>query len=504
SELIHEKHRFEKKEAIKIILQACHGLKHAHARGVVHRDIKPGNMVLANEKDGSQSLKIVDFGIAKLARDDEAGVDLTRTGDIFGTPKYMSPEQCRGKKVDKRSDIYSLGCVFYEILTGKAPFESDTAIELLMMHANQQADLNHPSLTAGLKAILFKTLAKDPENRYQSTEELARDLDLYLKGRDPDSLGSYRRARLGRWLNLKTTAIALLLIGLPLGAITVKENLWQKPTPIGMSEQYTQIIKDGDTAIGAARFEQAENLYHKAVSLAKTGKDRSASEKLQIEALARLSKVYEKTGQNHKKDANDSRIRALLKSAIADTTDIVEDKRDWYSALPSDDTLAHGVERARLLKDKSQEFISFGNYKTAERLEREVLALQEKWLGEDNPAIPVTLNQLGVIVVTQGKVAEAKPLWERGLSLAQKNLPASSPATPLLWANLGRMFQHEENNEKAELYFQTAISLAKKNIGKGSPSHLAALKDYAAFLNGTKRLDAASKVDQEIKHLLGK
>ncbi len=108
-------------EILQIFIPVCFALGYAHSEGIVHRDIKPGNIMLDKSGGGSEPYvpKVVDFGIAKLT-DDEGGnsVNLTRTGEVFGTPLYMSPEQCLGTKIDHRTDIYSIGCVMYEVLTG--------------------------------------------------------------------------------------------------------------------------------------------------------------------------------------------------------------------------------------------------------------------------------------------------------------------------------------------------------------------------------------------------
>ena len=128
--------------ALPIIIQVCHGLAHAHDCGVVHRDIKPSNiMILRDLAIGTKgSVKILDFGIAKFSHREGGEIQaLTKTGEIFGSPLYMSPEQCMGSQVDCRCDIYSLGCVIFEILTGKAPFIGKNALATLMMHQSEPA-----------------------------------------------------------------------------------------------------------------------------------------------------------------------------------------------------------------------------------------------------------------------------------------------------------------------------------------------------------------------------
>lgn len=171
-------------EVFKIFIPICFALGYAHTEGVIHRDIKPGNIMLARTGNPTDPFvpKIVDFGIAKLTESEEgAAGNLTQTGEVFGTPLYMSPEQCFGKSLDKRSDIYSLGCVLYESLTGAPPFTGETALALMMKHQSEEpASLKEASLGRiypdNLEKIVRRTLAKDPNHRYQRLEDLASDL----------------------------------------------------------------------------------------------------------------------------------------------------------------------------------------------------------------------------------------------------------------------------------------------------------------------------------------
>ncbi|MBC7998981.1 MAG: protein kinase [Leptolyngbya sp.] len=162
---------------IKALRQICSALKHAHENGVVHRDLKPANILMEQTKDHEEIVKIVDFGIAKILQADNADVlDFTQSGEILGSPLYMSPEQCQGKKLDHRADIYSLGCVMYAIFVGSPPFQGPTAFETIQKHMHEQPvsissrrkDLAH---AIELDSVLFKAMAKEPEQRYQTAEE---------------------------------------------------------------------------------------------------------------------------------------------------------------------------------------------------------------------------------------------------------------------------------------------------------------------------------------------
>ena len=152
--------------------QICAGLDYAHGKGIIHRDIKPANIMITPH----ETVKIMDFGIAKT------GAGLTSAGRVLGTPSYMSPEQVRGRPIDGRSDLFGLGVMLYEMITGEKPFTGDSITTIIYKIVNEQPiapkDLD-TSVHPGLSAVILKSLAKIPEQRYQTGAELAKDLDNY-------------------------------------------------------------------------------------------------------------------------------------------------------------------------------------------------------------------------------------------------------------------------------------------------------------------------------------
>lgn len=163
------------REVLALTIRLARALAYAHAQGVVHRDIKPANVMLDRS---SGSLKIMDFGIARIADGSR-----TRTGLVLGTPSFMSPEQLAGLKVDGRSDLYSLGVLLYQLLTGYLPHQSDSMATLMYQIANQvPPDVRHfrPELPESLALVLALALEKRPELRYASGEQMAQDLEAVL------------------------------------------------------------------------------------------------------------------------------------------------------------------------------------------------------------------------------------------------------------------------------------------------------------------------------------
>lgn len=168
-------------KACQFFLQICAGLQHAHIKGVVHRDLKPGNIMLTRDDSQTYVLKIVDFGLAKICGDDSAQ-RLTQTGEIFGSPLYMSPEQCQGSMLDHRSDIYAMGIIMYETLTGEPPFRGKNIVETFHKQILEPPPPIPEELAvpAKLANIIYQSLAKDADDRPQAASEIVEAINQVL------------------------------------------------------------------------------------------------------------------------------------------------------------------------------------------------------------------------------------------------------------------------------------------------------------------------------------
>jgi serine/threonine-protein kinase len=183
-DIVHNDGPLPARRAIEIIADACQALNFSHQAGIIHRDVKPANIMI----NTTNAVKVMDFGIARAIAD--SGNSVTQTAAVIGTAQYLSPEQARGDSVDARSDVYSLGCVLYEILTGEPPFTGDSPVAVAYQHVREDPippSKRHEGISADLDAVVLKALAKNPDNRYQTAAEMRTDLVRVHNGETPEA-----------------------------------------------------------------------------------------------------------------------------------------------------------------------------------------------------------------------------------------------------------------------------------------------------------------------------
>jgi serine/threonine-protein kinase len=180
-EVIESDQRIGEMRAINIMRQTLHALEEAHELGIVHRDLKPDNIMITSFRGVDEFVKVLDFGIAKVKEPGGNQAKLTQAGVVYGTPEYLSPEQAQAKELDGRSDIYSMGIILYEMVTGTVPFQSKTAVSILASHVYDEPKLpskmsRHP-VHPRMEQIIMRALEKDPTKRYQGAMDFLEDLE---------------------------------------------------------------------------------------------------------------------------------------------------------------------------------------------------------------------------------------------------------------------------------------------------------------------------------------
>lgn len=259
--------RLHPRRAAEIAESMCRALAGAHQQGLVHRDVKPGNVMLTP----SGEVKVMDFGIARVT----TGEALTQTATVLGTASYFSPEQAKGEPVDARSDVYSAGCVLYEMLTGQPPFSGDSPVSIAYKHVREDPELPsrlNRDVSPGLDAVVMKAMAKNPANRYQTATEMAEDLHRVEQGEQvhatpilpgqptevvnrpvrhtevmPALPEDERRGR-GPWPVVLTTALVVALVGVAafflIRELTAEVPQVRVPNVVGSDENVaTQLLQ---------------------------------------------------------------------------------------------------------------------------------------------------------------------------------------------------------------------------------------------------------------------
>ena len=211
-QILDQEKKFPPERAIKITLGLCKALAYIHSQGVVHRDLKPENIMV----DAEDRIKLIDFGIAANAG--SRRLTFAKLTEAMGTPDYISPEQVKGKRGDARSDIYALGIMFYEMLTGKVPFTGPNPFvimnERLMNHPIPPREVN-PEITPELQEIIYRALERDPKKRYASAHEFAMDLE------HPEKVGVADRTELRNWKQRRSPVMRRILFYIMLALIPV-------------------------------------------------------------------------------------------------------------------------------------------------------------------------------------------------------------------------------------------------------------------------------------------
>ncbi len=260
--------------ALQLMLEICDALQHAHSKGVVHRDIKPSNIMLVKNATGGDTVKLLDFGIAKLhSADDDTILKLTKTGELFGSPHYMSPEQCSGQKVDRTTDIYSVGCVFFEMLTGGPPFMGATPFETLDMHKSASPPsvlVKSPELAKfapALNSIFAKMLSKKTSDRYPSAQELAEELLLLQKKltKKPEPPNKHK---------ILLAVSVLAFAGIVTSLVLWTQSKAPQPVPIDKTPWATYDLK-GQQLFDQGAYDRAEKYFVKALNKAKSEKSKN-------------------------------------------------------------------------------------------------------------------------------------------------------------------------------------------------------------------------------------
>ena len=460
SDLIKENGTLSTERTADLMSQICSGLAHAHKQNIIHRDLKPANVIITTGSDGRDVLKIVDFGIAKII-EDEAQASLTQTGEIFGTPHYMSPEQGQGAPVDARSDVYSLGCMMYECLTGKPPYAGANAIEIILKHTSADIpSLRSLNVVSRLEPVVHCCLSKDPAHRYQSAAELNEDIVAtqpknWSQRRSKEiSVGTKKKIAVG-------VGAAVLFF-----SVAAFFAVWPVVRPIFFPKPWDKLSMDaaGQSSQGLSNYESAKSLMFKAIDAADKGNAPARDKEMLYQ---QLGKLY--SGSSDWKNSIRFFSKALeFSSAHADDAN-TGSIHDWMSEAyiynnQFDQAISH-AEKAVDIKRRvlgsghqytllallhlGQAYRGAHRYADAETVDREALGLaQQLYPSGDNVTLANAYHQLANILADLGKSDEAIANYQKSLDIS---IVARGSISPQVEKERSRLELYKKNHPPKKL-----------------------------------------------------
>ncbi len=531
-------HRLDTGARLRLFLEVCSALELAHRNLVVHRDLKPGNILV----DAAGTPKLLDFGIAKLLRDDlDPRAELTRTQQPM-TLRYASPEQVRQEPITTASDIYSLGVLLYRLLTGHLPYPADATSYPQLIQAVCEEVPPRPSEVVGktvetplpdggtamltpqtvsrardgdpktlrrhlagdVDAIVAKALRKEPQQRYPSVERLAEDIRRHLGGRPVQARqGTFlyragRFARRHRWALATAAAVVLLA-----GAFT-----------LALVRQLGETERERDRAARVSSF--LENLFKSAAPDRAAGEELTARQILErgranlaagleaepevrVTLQETLARVYRQLG--HYEEA-----RQLLEPALAlrrrlhpaDHPALATAINDLavVAQLLGDDTAAEPLLREAIamrrrlgeeedlikpLNNLASIHVSRGELDAAEELYRQGLAMRRARYGDGHPRVATSLRSLATVLYVRGDLDGAEPLLREALAIRRAHGRRSTAVANAL-SSLGRLEHARGRLEPAEALYTEALAIRRELLGDDHPHVAVTRKDYAALL----------------------
>jgi tetratricopeptide (TPR) repeat protein len=488
------------RQAAEMCLTIAKALQHAHEHGVIHRDLKPSNILI----DANGEPHITDFGLARR----EAGeITVTLDGQILGTPAYMSPEQAQGEghRADRRSDVYSLGVILFQLLTAELPFRGNAR---MLLHQVVHDEPPSPrklngSVPKDLETVTLKCLEKSPERRYQTAGEVTEELRRYLAGEPIHARPLGRTATTWRWAKKRPAAAALLvllgLVAVGSAAAFVRERDLRRQ----VVAQKNEAVRQQKGAETRKKDAEAERASAEAVVAFLTddilGKasPRKMSDKAVRDTLVKtlIEPAAATVGQRFKD-------KPLIEASVRNTLALTLDELGR-----SDLALAHAKQsleqRRQILGDSHPETIqslrnyalvlhSLGRTLEAEPLFRQALEQRRTMLGEDHPHTINSMNSYAAALRSLGRAQEAEPLYKQVLEQRRKLLGVDHPDT--IWALNGyaEVLHSLGRASEAEPLYKQALEQHRKVLGEDHPSTVLFLNNHALVLESLGRAEEAA------------
>ena len=528
--------RLSIRQRLALFRLVCDAVQHAHLKGIVHRDLKPGNILAFDVEGQAPSVKVIDFGVAKATAATGAHSVFTESGQMVGTPEYMSPEQAeaRAAEIDTRSDIYSLGVVLYELLTGVVPLDvramrergfremqryiaetdppapslrlstiADAALKSRILQSRQAGEAElRKRLQSELEWIPLLAMRKEPQNRYQSAMDLARDIDRYLAGQalqaGPPSL-RYRLRKIIRrhraWVAAGAAVATSLVLGLGMAlwqwrhAVDARREAERRALEAtAITEFVVQALASGDPMQGGQRAFTVKQAMAQAIDRLKDGMLREQPD-TEAELKRTIALILEgnadlDTAESLAASAAESMRRlhgtwSIEHARCLDTLGTIRMAQGRYPE--AEEVYRHAVEiRERSLPGDDPHVGSglnnlaevcrlTGKLDEAGQLYERAIAIQEAALGPDASTVAQAVNNLAILRVNQGRFADAERLFQRALDSRRRTLGPDHPKTASALSNLGGLHDVMEQPERARPLYEQALAIRIKVLGDRHP-----------------------------------
>lgn len=487
--------------SVRIFRQVCEGLEHAHSKGIVHRDLKPSNLCLVKGEYGAEQVKIVDFGIAKiLSEPGKQQTELTQTGAIFGSPLYMSPEQCLSQPLDIRSDIYSLGCVMYETLTGVPPHQGDTPFSTMTRHISAAAPPFEKAapdihINKNMEAIVFRCLEKKREDRYQTAAEILADLPRIL----PTS-GSLRVVgvvhptkqrremaflRFGFWGLLIFVGLIFAYMSTDHGpnhdrGTVLEKTIWNAQTTVAQTLMDWQIYPPAEAILSQCEI---------------SAKERFSNRGRLMTALLLQRDLYKKANMFENLDKVDVKIAALNKQILLDSYESSMEELHQLSEYKTQTAKNVNMLMAVVVLSKIQHVgrALNGNLQDArgEILLSSAKKVYSDLLGKEDASIADIDILLADCFFKQQRLRKVRPLLQEAVTIYEKTKGMNDRNTIIALDRLGQFDRNENNYVVAAQELEKSRKAADKYFPDDKYLRSLCLRSYADLLDQTaKRTEA--------------